>query len=90
MSDTEINYYILFDNYTQGLTLYDLLRNEGLNVRIAPTPRTVEGSQPCGMSLLVREKDIDAVRSCIDLHNAEYHNIAAIPCQIHPNRGKFC
>ena len=39
----EINYYILFANYTQGLALQDLLKSEGLKARIAPTPRSVQG-----------------------------------------------
>ena len=90
MDAPRLNYYILFDNYTQGLALHELLRSEGLRARIAPTPRSVEGSQPCGMSLLVREEDIDAVRSCILRHRAEHRDIVAAPCQIDPHRGKFC
>ncbi len=90
MAEPELNYYILFDNYTQGLALYELLRSEGLSARIAPTPRTVEGSQPCGMSLLVKAEHIAAVRACIERRRAEYRDIVEMPCQINPNRGKFC
>lgn len=90
MAERELNYYILFDNYTQGLALHELLHSEGLRARIAPTPRTVEGSQPCGMSLLVKAEDIGAVRECIARRNAAYRDIVAMPCQIDPGRGKFC
>ncbi len=86
----ELNYYILFDNYTQGLALHELLRREGLRARIAPTPRAVEGSQPCGMSLLVRAEEIGAVRSFLARESAEYRDIVEMPCQIDPRRGKFC
>ena len=90
MPEQVLDYYILFDNYTQGLALHELLRAEGLRARIAPTPRSVEGSQPCGMSLLVRGEDIAAVRECIDRHGAAHRDIVGLPCQINPKRGKFC
>ncbi len=86
----ELNYYILFDNYTQGLALHELLRSGGLRARIAPTPRTLEGSRPCGMALLVRAEDIDAVKAYIARQNAEYRDIVETPCRIDPGRGKFC
>jgi ribosomal protein S12 methylthiotransferase accessory factor YcaO len=90
MGETELSYYILFHNYTQGLALHELLRGEGLKARIAPTPRSIQGELSCGMSLLVREADIAAVRECIERHHAEHHSIVELPCQINPNRGKFC
>jgi hypothetical protein len=90
MDEPELNYYILFQNYTQGLALHELLRSEGLSARIAPTPRSIQGELSCGMSLLVKEQDIAAVRSCIERRHAEHHSIVALPCQINPNRGKFC
>ena len=86
----EINYYILFANYTQGLALHDLLKKEGLKARIAPTPRSVQGELSCGMSLLVLPEEIDAVRECIARHNAPHHSIVPLPCQIRPGRGRFC
>ena len=86
----EINYYILFANYTQGLALQDLLKAEGLKARISPTPRSVQGELSCGMSLLVLPEDIDAVRECIARHNAPHHSIVSLSCQIRPGRGRFC
>ena len=86
----EINYYILFANYTQGLALQELLKSEGLRARIAPTPRAVQGELSCGMSLLVLPEEIDAVRECIARHNAPHHSIVPLPCQIRPGRGRFC
>ena len=86
----EINYYILFANYTQGLALQELLKSEGLRSRIAPTPRAVQGELSCGMSLLVLPEEIDAVRECIARHNAPHHSIVPLPCQIRPGRGRVC
>ncbi|MBE6989920.1 MAG: DUF3343 domain-containing protein [Ruminococcaceae bacterium] len=86
----ELNYYILFDNYTQGLALQELLRTEGLPSRIAPTLRSIQGELSCGMSLLVSQTHIDAVRACIARHRAAHHSIVEMPCQIKPGRNKFC
>ncbi|MBQ3405914.1 MAG: DUF3343 domain-containing protein [Lachnospiraceae bacterium] len=90
MDTVELNYYILFANYTQGLALLDMLKEEGLNARIAPTPRSIQGELSCGMSLLVKQEDIDAVRSYLERSDAEYHSIVEMPCQIRPNRNRFC
>ena len=65
-TEKELNYYILFENYTHGLALEKILKEEGIPARIAPTPRSIQGELSCGMSLLVREKDIDDVRECLD------------------------
>ena len=45
----EINYYILFANYTHGLALQELLSRNHLPSRIAPTPRSIQGKLSCGM-----------------------------------------
>ena len=90
MDPVELNYYILFANYTQGLALLDMLKEEGLNARIAPTPRSIQGELSCGMSLLVKQEDIDAVGSYLERSDAEYHSIVEMPCQIRPNRNRFC
>lgn len=90
MAGEELNYYILFANYTQGLALLDMLKEEGLTARIAPTPRSIQGELSCGMSLLVKQEHIDAVRSYLERSDAEYHSIVEMPCQIRPNRNRFC
>ncbi len=84
------NYYILFANYTEGLSLHELLKSEGLKARISPTPRNIKGSVPCGMSLLVKEEDIAAVRRCIEQNNAAHADIIETECQFDVNRNKFC
>ena len=84
------NYYILFANYTEGLLLQDLLKANGHKARISPTPRTIQGSVPCGMSLLVKEEDIDGVRACIEEKKAVYHDIVETECLIKSDSNKFC
>lgn len=88
--EERINYYILFENYTQGLLLQDYLREEHIPSRIAPAPRSIQGKLGCGMSLLIQPEDIDAVHACILRRQAEYYDIVPLPCQIKPHRDKFC
>ena len=86
----ELNYYILFRDYTEGLALQELLKGEGLQARIAPTPRVFEGAKPCGMSLLVKQDQIEAVRESIARNGAAYVDIVELPCQIRPDRDRYC
>ncbi len=86
----KINYYILFEEYTQGLLLQELLRAEHIPSRIAPTPHAIQGKLGCGMSLLVQPEDIADVRKCIQEKQPEYYDIIPLPCQIKPRRDQFC
>ena len=90
MPEEAWNYYILFANYTHGLALKELFSREGVPARIAPTPRSIQGKLSCGMSLLVKEEEIQAARDCIRRHQAEYYDIVAMPCQIQPRRDRYC
>lgn len=91
MAETEMNYYILFETYTQGMQLQQYLREEKIPSRIAPAPRSIQGELGCGMSILLKTKeDMEAAKACIEKHQAAYYDIAALPCQINPNRDKYC
>ncbi|MDD7267406.1 MAG: DUF3343 domain-containing protein [Lachnospiraceae bacterium] len=85
-----MNYYILFRNYEHGLALHDILKAAGLQARIAPTPQSVRGTLGCGMSLLVTEEHITAVRACIAKYQAVHESIVAMPCRINPQRHRYC
>lgn len=88
--EKKIHYYILFETYTQGMILQDLLKKDGIKSRIAPAPRSIQGELGCGMSLLIMPEDVDAVRACIARNQAEYYDIVPLESQINPNRNKFC
>ena len=90
MADSDIRYYILFENYEQGLALHDLLTQNGLKNRIAPAPRAIQGKLSCGMSLLIEPDLIDAVRACIDEHHGEYYDIVPLEDQIRARRDRYC
>ncbi|MGM9662753.1 MAG: DUF3343 domain-containing protein [Oscillospiraceae bacterium] len=89
MAETRVtDYYILFHNHTEGMTLYRHLRQQGLPARICPVPRAA--SACCGMSLLVLQEDIDAVKSCIAESGLPIQGIAALPRDIDPRRDHYC
>ena len=80
-----LKYYILFENYEQGLALHDVLDSDDIPNRIAPAPRAIQGELSCGMSLL-----IEPVRLSIEKHQAEYHTIVPLEGQVKPKRDKYC
>ena len=75
----EIQYYVLFPNHDNGMRLYKKLKEEGVGAVIAPTPRSA--SKCCGISLLVKEKDIERI---------EILDIAAVEKDVNPGRDRYC
>lgn len=90
MADEKLNYYILFQTYTDGMALQSLFRKANIPSRIAPAPRSIQGELGCGMSILLKEEHVEAAKACIQEHQAAYHDIVALPCQINPKRDKYC
>ncbi|MBF1324916.1 MAG: DUF3343 domain-containing protein, partial [Megasphaera micronuciformis] len=50
------DWYILFKNHTEAMTLYRGLKEAKIAVRISPTPR--QASVCCGVSLLIADEDM--------------------------------
>lgn len=90
MTEPCIKYYILFENYTHGMALHELMLAEGIPHRIAPAPRSLQGELSCGMSLLVMPKDIEVAKDCIERHGAPHHGIASLAGQLMARRDKYC
>lgn len=65
----KIQHYVLFPNHDNGMRLYGILKEAGIKTTIAPTPRVA--SKCCGISLLVREEDLDTIQKCIDENQIE-------------------
>ncbi len=85
-----VRYYILFDNYEQGLALHDLLDGAGVSNRITPAPAAARGKLCCGMSLLVEADMIDRAREVIQDNNAVYHSIVPMDNQLQAKRDRYC
>ena len=85
-----LRYYILFENYEQGLALHDLLDEAGVMNRIAPAPAAARGKLCCGMSLLVGADMIEQAKDVIRRENAVYHSIVSLENQLQPRRDRYC
>ncbi|MEL7610362.1 MAG: DUF3343 domain-containing protein [Bacillota bacterium] len=83
-----LDYYVLFHTHTEGLKLYQYIRERGITVRISPAPRVA--SVCCGMSLLAEAEAIEAVRRCISESGVQIDRVVALPRQIDPTRDKYC
>lgn len=85
---TEIQHYILFPNHDNAMRLYRELRKLGVRAVIAPTPRSA--SKCCGISLMIKEEDIEAVQDCVSEHGIEILKIAAVEKDLNPHRDRYC
>ena len=85
-----IRYYILFDNYEQGLALHDMLDEAGVTNRIAPAPAAARGRLCCGMSLLVEADMINRARDVMRESKAAYHSVVPLEGQLQARRDKYC
>ena len=90
MADSDVRWYILFENYEQGLALKDILTADGVKCRIAPAPRAIQGKLSCGMSLLLEPEWLEAAKASIAAHNAAYYDIVPLAGQLRTRRDKYC
>ena len=84
------HYYILFQNYEEGLVLHDLLDRASVRNRIAPAPAAARGKLCCGMSLLLEESQIEAAKEVIAENQAVYHSIVPMEDQLRARRDRYC
>ena len=84
----KIQHYVLFPNHDNGMRLYNELKKLGVWAVIAPTPRSA--SKCCGISLMIKEEDIDAIQDCVVEHVIEILKIAAVEKDLNPHRDRYC
>ena len=84
----EVQHYVLFPNHDNGMRLYKKLKEEGVGAVIAPTPRSA--SKCCGISLLVREEDIEKIRCCVQENSIEILDIVTVEKDVNPGRDRYC
>ncbi len=82
------DFYVLFENHTDGMALYRYCKDHGLRIRISPAPRAA--TVCCGMSLLVSPEEIDKVRFCIEESGVPILKVVELPRQINPKRDIYC
>lgn len=84
----KINWYVLFPNHENGLLLYNALKGEGIKTTIVPTPRKAQ--KCCGISLLVDETQLGAVRACVEREGVEILDIISLADDRDAARDKYC
>lgn len=85
---SEIQHYVLFPNHDNAMRLHRELKALRIKAVIAPTPRAA--SKCCGVSLLVREEDLEAIGACIKEQGIEILKIAEIERDVNPKRDRYC
>ena len=76
----EVQYYVLFPNHDNGMRLHRELKTLGVKA----------ASKCCGISLLIKEEDVETVRQCVREHGIEILDITAIEKDVNPNRDRYC
>lgn len=84
----QMQHYVIFPNHDNGMRLYQELKKQGISAVISPTPRTV--SKCCGISLMIEEKDMEAVEKCASDHGIEILQIVAVEKDLNPRRDRYC
>ena len=82
-----LNYYILFESHEQAVRLHGEFRQAGIQTAISPTPRAV--TVCCGVSLLVRETEIDRVRDYLATHTCTYKSVERLEQEFNPHRDRY-
>lgn len=83
-----IQHYVLFPNHDNAMRLYRELKKLGVWAVIAPTPRSA--SKCCGVSLMIKEEDIDRIKECAGEKQIDILKIAAVEKDVNPHRDKYC
>lgn len=86
--DVRIDCYVLFASHTDAMSMYQQVRNAGINARISTTPRQARSS--CGVALLVPREQALATEQFAAQEGLDYERIVALPCQIDPHRDVYC
>lgn len=77
MEGIHYRWYILFPNHHQGLRLCRELMGQSIKHTVAPTPRIASTS--CGMSVIVNEADLSAIRATITELGIIIEKIVQVP-----------
>ncbi len=81
-------YYVLFENHTDGMALYQELKKNGLSAVISPTPRSL--SKCCGISLLILEEQIEQVKEVARCSQLSYLKIDFVERSFDNQRDQYC
>lgn len=81
--------WLLFHDVKSAMTLYQRLKDAGLQISISPTPR--EASKCCGVSILLDDPaDTDRASEIAKAEEIELRGIHRMQADFNPKRDKYC
>jgi hypothetical protein len=83
-----IDCYMLFEDHTDAMAMYELARAEGFRPRISTTPRQAQAC--CGVALLVAREEAPGLLELARSHDRAFENMIALDRQIDPRRDRYC
>ena len=87
MSD-DTKCYILVKSHTDGMALFEFLRQKGFDARVAPSPR--EAKSECGMSVLCDCSQLEDAISEAEKEGVSFKKTLKVRQTFDINRHKYC
>ena len=83
-----IDCYMLFEDHTDAMAMYETARGAGLRPRVSTTPRQAKAC--CGVALLVQREEAPAMLQLAYEQGMAFENMIALDRQIDPKRDVYC
>ena len=83
-----IDCYLLFEDHTDAMAMYECARSAGYRPRISTTPRQAHAC--CGVALLVSREEAAAVLQLAFGQDMAFEDMIALDRQIDPKRDRYC
>ena len=83
-----IDCYMLFEDHTDAMAMYEAARSAGFRPRVSTTPRQAQAC--CGVALLVAREEAPAVLELAYEQGMAFENMIALDRQIDPKRDRYC
>lgn len=83
-----IDCYLLFEDHTDAMAMYEAARAQGLRPRVSTTPRQARAC--CGVALLVSRDEAHAVLDVAYKQGMAFEDMIALDRQIDPKRDVYC
>ncbi|MDO4842336.1 MAG: DUF3343 domain-containing protein [Phoenicibacter congonensis] len=80
--------YILVKSHTEGMALFEFLRANAFDARVAPSPR--QAHSECGMSLLCDCETIDSAMALASENGLSFGGKMEVEQTFDIHRNKFC
>lgn len=82
-------HYILFQDVKEATSAYEILKEKGFRLTLAPTPR--KASKCCGVCVLSKDpEEFERIKELLEKDNIPHSSIYETENDFDPKRNKFC